>query len=168
MTCPPGLVDCGGECRDVSNDPEHCGTCDVVKCGDDEFCQDGACVCRPGLAACGGACVDVESDPANCGGCGAACDGVCVAGACKAAGDCAQTVCGGACVDSQTNPLHCGGCGQACAVDQVCFGGACWDYEPAPGCEACAGCDACPKVEVCCDLAGYGASCVDTKLKCPG
>ena len=161
MVCPPGMLDCDGECRDVSNDPEFCGSCEVTKCDDAEFCQDGVCVCRPELSACAGACVDTLSDPAHCGGCGQPCDGVCVAGECAGAGDCDLEICDGACVDAESHPLHCGGCGKACAVDQVCAGGECYDYEPAPGCLTCGGCDACPGDEPCCELPGYGTSCVE-------
>lgn len=165
MTCPPGMLDCGGECRDVSNDPEYCGSCEVTKCDDAEFCQDGACVCRPELSACGGACVDLGADPQHCGGCDQPCEGesVCVAGACKSAAECDAEVCGGGCVDTETSPLHCGGCGNACAVDQICAGGECYDYEPAAGCASCGGCDACPKQEPCCELPGYGVSCIEAK-----
>ncbi len=151
----------------MSNDPEHCGTCDKQACADSEFCQDGTCLCRPELTSCGGGCVDVHSDPDHCGACDVPCDQVCVAGSCESAAACGLTVCDGACVDTAAHPLHCGECGNACAVDQVCFGGECWDYEPTPGCLSCGGCE-CPDPESCCDLPGYGVHCVDTELACPG
>lgn len=119
------------------------------------------------VRGCDGACVDVQSDPDHCGGCGVACDGVCVAGSCQDKAACDLKVCDGACVDTSDHPLHCGQCDNACAVDQVCFAGGCWDYEPTPGCQTCGDCD-CPDQETCCDLPGYGLHCVDTEAPCPG
>ena len=95
------------------------------------------------------------------------CDDTCVDGQCLGEADSPLEVCDGACVDTQTNPIHCGGCGSDCAADQVCFAGDCWDYEPAVGCDACGACDACPGGEQCCDLSGYGTSCVDSPRPCP-
>ena len=162
--CPPGYVDCGGECRDVSADPEQCGSCSGV-CGDEEYCQDGACVCRPRYSECGGACVDTTSDPAHCGDCDTPCADVCFSGACVSADACTETVCGGSCVDLDIDPLHCGSCTNACARDQICIAGQCWDYEPAVDCTSCGDCS-CPDSETCCELTGYGVSCVDTSVGC--
>jgi hypothetical protein len=53
-----------------------------------------------------------------------------------------------------------------CAEDQLCFGGECWGYEPAVGCATCGGCE-CPDRGTCCELEGYGVSCVDTDIGCP-
>lgn len=169
VMCPPGTVACGRECRDVSADPEFCGSCTRRLCAADEVCADGDCACRPGLTSCDGACVDVTSDPASCGGCNAPCarGQVCTDGACGAPGACALTVCDASCVDTETDRAHCGRCGEVCAVDQVCIAGACEDYEPAPGCASCGGCDTCPRDAFCCDLAGYGASCLDRGVACP-
>jgi hypothetical protein len=153
--CLAGYVDCGGECRDVSGDPEFCGACAPVGCDADRFCSDGACACRPGLTECGGACVDTGADRDHCGDCDMPCEGAtstCVDGACASGATCALEVCDGACVDTSTNVAHCGGCGSACAVDQVCIARECWDYEPAVGCTSCDNCDACPTDEPCCDL----------------
>jgi hypothetical protein len=143
MVCPPGTIDCDGECRDLSNDPEFCGTCQEVACDDSQWCADGLCECRPELAECNGDCVDLDSDPNNCGDC--------------------EVDCG---VDIETDPLNCGGCGDSCAVDQICAGGECWDYEPAVGCDSCGACDVCGQ-ESCCELQGYGVSCVDIDIGCP-
>ena len=130
----------------------------------------GACVCRPGLTLCTGEgrCIDLSSDVDHCGACDAACDDVCVDGVCETAEDCTETVCDDGCVDTDTDIRHCGACGDRCDRDQVCFGGDCWDYEPAIGCTSgCSGCEACPTDEICCELTGYGVSCVDTTLSCP-
>lgn len=159
-SCPPGTLDCGGECRDVSGDPEFCGSCLPVACGDAELCVDGVCTCRPGLRRCGADCVDLSSDPANCGGCGAPCATVCTGGVCGDPGSCTGDVCGGACVDLGSDPFNCGACGNACAVDQICVRSVCYDYEPPVGCTSCAGCDVCPRGEPCCEVPGYGPSCI--------
>ncbi|MBW2262328.1 MAG: hypothetical protein JRG91_10180, partial [Deltaproteobacteria bacterium] len=104
----------------------------------------------------------------HCGACDATCDDVCVDGACETAEDCTETVCEDGCVDTDTNVRHCGGCRSRCDRDQVCFSGDCWDYEPAVGCTSgCSGCDSCPTDEICCELTGYGVSCVDTTESCP-
>ena len=136
-------------------------------CTDLQVCSDGACVCRPELTDCNGVCVDLQSDPDHCGACAAPCMDVCVSGVCADAASCTFDICGGACVDTQTNPLHCGKCNFPCAADQVCFADQCWDYAPAIGCTTCGGCSSCPAPEVCCDLPGYGVSCVDTTAPCP-
>lgn len=41
--CAVGRSDCGGECRDLMTDADHCGGCDV-DCGEGERCALGACV----------------------------------------------------------------------------------------------------------------------------
>jgi hypothetical protein len=169
-SCPAGTVDCGGECRDVSADPELCGSCMPAPCNASEYCADGMCACRPGLTRCGDVCVDTRSNRENCGMCGMVCEmGICVDGACAARDTCMAPleVCGGACVDTETDVRNCGGCGDRCDVDQVCIEGNCEDYEPAPGCATCGGCDTCPMDAFCCDLAGYGATCLDTGVTCP-
>lgn len=167
--CPEAMVGCGNECRDISGDPEYCGGCDGYLCRSKESCWNGVCVCRPELTACGEAgCIDTLSDPASCGACGQACDAGehCQRGACVAGCAGAFAECDGGCVDLDASPLHCGGCGHACAQDQFCLTGHCVDYEPAVGCTSCNGCD-CPEDERCCDLLGYGVSCVDTRQPCP-
>ena len=45
--------------------------------------------------------------------------------------------CGNSAPNTNFDPLHCGECGHACEVDQVCVGGECRGYDPAP-------CDQCP------------------------
>ena len=167
--CPPSMVDCGGECRDLSGDPEYCGGCDHYLCRASESCWNGVCVCRVELEPCGETgCVDARSDPNNCGGCGIVCDATCTNGVCtdSCEGEGRLTDCGGACVNIDDSPQHCGGCGHRCAQDQICISGACYDYEPAVGCASCSGCG-CPEDEKCCDLIGYGVSCVDTRQPCP-
>jgi len=43
---PTGLTNCGGECVDLSSDPEHCGDC-FTSCLFDEDCINGTCVVHP-------------------------------------------------------------------------------------------------------------------------
>jgi hypothetical protein len=169
-SCPEAMVDCDDECRDISGDPEYCGGCDGYLCGAKESCWNGVCTCRPELTPCSEAgCLDTLSSAASCGNCDRACaEGeVCQRGECVTECAGAFTRCGGGCVDTEFNPLHCGGCGRDCAQDQYCLSGHCVDYEPAVHCAgSCNGCN-CPEDEKCCDLPGYGVSCVDTRLECP-
>ena len=41
--CPPPTMNCGGDCVDVSMEPQHCGGCDSP-CEGSEDCIDGMCV----------------------------------------------------------------------------------------------------------------------------
>jgi hypothetical protein len=45
MGCPGSLAACGSQCRDLSSDPEACGSCGT-RCGSNESCERGACVCE--------------------------------------------------------------------------------------------------------------------------
>jgi hypothetical protein len=89
-SCPSGLTDCSGSCRDLTNDRANCGTCGNA-CGS-LVCAAGVCSvsCGPGLTTCGSGaasfCADTLGDPANCGGCGVACAAadLCVRGGCIA------------------------------------------------------------------------------------
>ncbi len=174
--CPLGQILCDGACTDVATDSHHCGSCDE-SCGGDE-CRSGVCGggkgCPEAMVDCEGECRDLSGDPEYCGGCDqylcrgreSCWNGICVYR--PELNPCGEV----GCVDGQSDPAHCGDCGvacdggSACAQDQVCLGGGCWDYEPAIGCASCAGCD-CPEDEQCCDLIGYGVSCVDTRRPCP-
>ena len=69
--CRPRERCCGGRCRDVDEDRDHCGSCGN-RCGPREKC-------------CNGRCRDLISDPDNCGRCGRRCAGNeprCVEGKC--------------------------------------------------------------------------------------
>jgi len=44
MACPDSLTACGRQCRDLSRDPEACGSCNT-RCDSNETCVQGACVC---------------------------------------------------------------------------------------------------------------------------
>src|SRR5439155_817455 len=75
-SCPTGLVNCNGSCRDVSADANNCGGCGRA-CGTGGVCTSGVCGCAPGAITCGGGgrCIDPTTDPRNCGGCGKDCTG---------------------------------------------------------------------------------------------
>lgn len=74
-TCVGSEVSCGGQCFDLSNDPDHCGDCERA-CTSEQVCSEGECAdtCAGDLVACDGSCVDLTSDVAHCGSCAQACD----------------------------------------------------------------------------------------------
>ncbi len=142
--CTDGLTDCGGECADLSADPDHCGGC-ATACASGQICAEGTCTdfCGDGLAVCGDACVNLQINEQNCGGCGIACPpGVaCSGGSCAIASCIEQGLvdCGGVCVDPASDPGHCGGCFHGCSPGQVCAGGTCQGGTCPPGLVDCGG-----------------------------
>ncbi len=72
--CPGGNTYCDGQCIDIYNDDQHCGSCDNA-CTNCETCNFGACTpinCSSGEICCNGACVPLCSggsapDPTTCG-----------------------------------------------------------------------------------------------------
>jgi len=85
-TCAPPYESCDGVCLDTTNDPFHCGACDIA-CPSDQVCGESECSdqCPPGAPdQCGQSCVDTATDVDHCGSCDEACgDGeICVAGGC--------------------------------------------------------------------------------------
>lgn len=125
-----------------ADDPDHCGSCDVV-CGGDgvatRACVEG--VCKPKCDATHGDCdgdgkngceVDITNDPDNCGACDFVCSGSqvktrhCVASVCSpecstGRGDCGKPFPApdDGCETNLTTPTDCGRCGHDC------LGGAC-------------------------------------------
>lgn len=84
--CVPGTEECGDDCVDIMEDPEHCGACNNP-CDQGQVCNAGECVssCDEGLTDCGGACINTDDDPEHCGACDNACefgesciDGTCI------------------------------------------------------------------------------------------
>lgn len=129
-SCPMGFIDCGGVCRDLSVDSNHCGTCGLT-CAAPTTCNDGVCGCPAGAGSivCGGACADTLTHSDHCGGCGTVCpDGAtCEDGLCA----CSEGVaCGGRCVMIADDPQHCGGCGQVCPALAMCSAGDCVCSDP--------------------------------------
>ncbi len=129
----------GGECVDLTSDPNHCSRCDhvcatptggtaaCVQANCQEVCADGKSLC-PGTNGGADACVDLSRDPLNCHACGHACGAPaggragCEAGACDGVCPAGETVCratadgGGACASLLTDVQNCGSCGHVCAA----------------------------------------------------
>lgn len=129
--CPAPYATCldkSGLCTtNLSNDVDHCGSCDV-RCPSESSelrafftCVDARCQmrCRANAADCDGL-IDngceaaLESDPQNCGACGTACapGELCWRGACGCPSG--RTNCNGECVRTDDDPLNCGACGNSC------------------------------------------------------
>ncbi len=126
--CGPGVSRCGDTCVNLTNDPGHCGTCDVA-CTNGEVCSASHCglTCVGGSSLCGDLCVDLVNDPVNCGHCGKKCadSEVCSTGLCAV--DClgGSKLCGALCVDTANDPQNCGACGKVCPTGELCSDSAC-------------------------------------------
>lgn len=86
VRCYFDFTNCDGQCVNITNDTQNCGTCGNT-CADGEPCGpagSGVCGCPPTMTACGGLCYSLWVDPQNCGSCGYACpDGhLCADGDC--------------------------------------------------------------------------------------
>src|SRR5690606_31250835 len=120
--CPPGFVNCGGECINPEIDRSYCGATlgcgvdgegsDGEVCGAGYVCNQGACAlsCAPGLVDCGGECIDPDVDRSHCGataGCGQAGQGS--AGSVCGSGEvCSDGVCSLSCPEGLIR------CGDTC------------------------------------------------------
>ena len=86
-SCPAEQSDCDGTCRNLSAEPDHCGSCGT-SCAGEQVCSQGACKsdCSEGLVNCSRSCVDTAVDVANCGSCGMHCaaGATCQSGRCMA------------------------------------------------------------------------------------
>lgn len=151
--CTSGQVQCGGYCARLSNDPLHCGRCDI-RCPESQTCISGRCVtsgggdggsaptagCPAPRTQCGPYCTDMGTDPFNCGRCGGRCPTgqVCASGRCATgesgsrpdavpAAPCTapRVACGAYCVTLANDPLNCGQCGTHCPTGRVCTAGRC-------------------------------------------
>ena len=70
LTCPQGLTNCNGVCRNLDVETANCGACGRVCPGTNQAC-------------CSGVCQNLNRDPNNCGACGNDCEsGVCCRGQC--------------------------------------------------------------------------------------
>ncbi len=89
--CEDGLERCGGECVDLNESRDHCGSCRASCFEWTGTCMDGTCVCNDDQETyCAGDCVDLSADNDHCGQCGLSCAGgapdereVCHASECK-------------------------------------------------------------------------------------
>jgi hypothetical protein len=178
-TCSPGWTDCNGTCRDLANDPDHCGACGAacpsLPHATAVLCQSGACfvsTCAPGFANCDGndatGCeTDLQNDPTNCGTCGNGCADIdpCTTDTCSQ-GTCRHTPAPGATCDRGTGPGSgtcdasgvcrlCGGAPtDACVSRQTCDPeGACFCSTAPDGTAICWVADSAVSTCTICDLA---------------
>lgn len=136
--CPPGTINCGGQCVDTSTDASNCGACGNVCSFPNAqgICNAGACQlgpCDAGFADCDGnpanGCeTNLNSDASNCGACGNTCPPgyQCNNGSCTCPPGTVD--CGGQCVDISTDASNCGACGNICSFPNaqgICNAGAC-------------------------------------------
>ena len=131
-----GFTACGGECVDVTNDPEHCGGCGL-RCPLGKVCSAGSCAdtCQAGAQNCNGACANVTSSNAHCERATRAAQSrktgrPCVArGACTVQCDSGFEACGTVCADTRSDTRHCGECDASCDeplnASASCVAGAC-------------------------------------------
>lgn len=111
----PESTDCGGTCRNLTNNNNNCGTCGNM-CATGGSCNEASCECPLATpSTCDGRCVNTDTDEAHCGGCGTVCatGATCTAGSCVCPGVDGQD-CGGTCRDVDSDLQNCGNCGSAC------------------------------------------------------
>ena len=140
---------CGGQCVDIYNDSNNCGSCGGI-CSAQTTCQYGGCY-GPNFGFTG-----CPTDGSGCAS-GSACatyGGTCRTTSCSGADNgvaCAYgskngqpldgVCCGGNCVATSSDPANCGSCGASCGSD-TCLGYSCASSSCAPACpsgEVCAG-----------------------------
>ncbi len=124
--CPTTHLNCGGFCRAVQSNLNHCGSCGTM-CSPGQDCRMGACttVCTSPTVNCGNVCRDLQADNNHCGACNRTCTGgtTCTMGACQCPSG--QSACGGVCTNVQSDTAHCGNCNNRCAAGQLCSNGTC-------------------------------------------
>jgi len=153
--CVPGLIHCNGNCMNVADDPDNCGSCGH-RCPSGQPCSGGICSsgipgipatpgitatsttsgtpgspsCTSGQTNCYGTCADLQSDATHCGACNIKCASgkVCSAGSCTISCSAGQNNCGGSCINTQTSSQHCGKCNNPCSSGQTCQNGKCGLY----------------------------------------
>ncbi|MDX9719133.1 MAG: MXAN_6577-like cysteine-rich protein [Myxococcota bacterium] len=132
--CGGGLINCGGLCVDVQNNPSHCGTCGT-DCSElphapNSYCSAGACKlrCAAGFGNCNqqlaDGCESSLSSMSHCGACGKSCPtasgvscsgGQCVLSCSSSTVDCNDNLADGCETNSSISLNNCGGCGRVCA-----------------------------------------------------
>lgn len=128
---------CGGECRSLLTDPQHCGSCGrwcMPPAGGYATCNGGFCSfeCHAGMADCDGnpsnGCeVDLRGNRTHCGACGNECLAAqtCDSDRCQTVCESGMTACSGRCVNTGSDRMNCGACGRICPTR--CAGQICWD-----------------------------------------
>jgi hypothetical protein len=139
IVCAAGWGNCDGDVsngceQNLTNDPDHCGSCPKV-CSSNHgtaSCVNSVCTiaCSAGWANCdndasNGCEVDLKSSPLNCNACGAACSSTngtasCTNGVCGIAcnngfANCDNNASNGCEVNLNTSPQNCNGCGVVCS-----------------------------------------------------
>ncbi|MFC1654507.1 MopE-related protein [Myxococcota bacterium] len=147
VTCPGGLVRCGGVCVDTNTDLNHCGACDnaCTVANGTPACVAGNCTvgsCDAGFGDCDSAyangCETALGTDLNCSRCGETCtfthaSGSCVAGSCVMGncdtgwGDCDLNPATG-CEADLTSEQTCGNCNTSCQANESCQNGQCIFY----------------------------------------
>ncbi|MBI5543909.1 MAG: hypothetical protein HY901_08490 [Deltaproteobacteria bacterium] len=128
----PGRTPCGGVCRDLSNDPHHCGACfyDLPGSGSSGYgCIQGHPGCLDSSRTlCNGVCENLMTSQEHCGACARPVPqgGVCEHGT----PTCPQGSmdCGGTCQDVQSSIANCGACGHRCSANAQCAHGSCLEW----------------------------------------
>ena len=115
VKCAAGTQCCGTSCKNLQTDNNNCGSCGNV-CTGGKTCQSGACKCPAGLTDCSGTCKNLNTDNTACGSCTTNCVTNLGSG-----GIC----CSASCKSSLTDNSNCGGCGITCTGGKVCSGGGC-------------------------------------------
>ncbi|MGH2615537.1 MAG: hypothetical protein ACRDJC_09885, partial [Thermomicrobiales bacterium] len=101
----PALRCCDGECVNITEDEENCGSCGVPCIG-------------PGLECCNGACVDTREGPNHCGGCNQPCRA-----------EELKYCCDGTCAAIRFDNAHCGFSCDPCPAGRECCHGQCIDTQ---------------------------------------
>jgi hypothetical protein len=151
QVCAADELCCDDQCRPISTDPFHCGSCEK-SCNQGEVCIGAACrcgsatACDAGKSCCAGGCFDLTADKFNCGACGNKCNTgeMCVGGACTCNGAAACSA-GGLCCSDGCQPI----------------GGAC-----ACGAGLCGAPNVCCNDSACVDITSSNAHCGDCNRAC--
>ncbi len=144
VECPDGMTDCSGNCVDLDNDTQNCGTCDNAcsYANAQALCVAGTCSmtgCDSGFGDCNtddaDGCETALGTIDNCSACGDACAfdhaaatcvaSVCTMGDCQTDwGDCANGDADG-CETALDTSANCGACGTTCSDPDFCYAGSC-------------------------------------------
>ena len=127
LPCQNGQTCCNNACKNLSNDPNNCGSCGNQ--------------CPIGQSCCSGSCIDLSSDSLNCGSCGNQCPigQTCYKGICQVCNppcepplECCEGVglATGYCVDKSSDNYNCGECGLVCPSGYSCVNSSCLPCEP--------------------------------------